>query len=377
MKSRPYLFSILGIAIITLALLGLRSHVNSTTVTLSFLLVVLFIAAAWGSRPASVASVIALLCINFFFLPPYHTFVIADPQNWVALVAFLITALITGELSTRAKRRAEVAEARRKEIERLYNQLREAFERASEAEALKRSEALKSALLDAVTHHLRTPLTSMKAAVTTLLAPSGEEENLKLDHEGQMELLEVIDVEADRLNRFVESMVEIARIEAGQMELRRRNVSVEEIISNALLRAFSQTSGHAIKVAVQKELTPVQVDAETFAEAIYNLVDNATKYSPAGSSIGISAEMDGADNLDIVVEDEGVGIPVELRQRIFEKFFRVKNDGSRPTGLGMGLAIAKGIVEAHGGQIWAESGKGGIGTRMMIRIPLKNKAELK
>ena len=110
-----------------------------------------------------------MLCFNFFFLPPFHTFTIADPQNWVALTAFFITALAVGQLSASAKRRAEEAEAGRVEIGRLYEELREAFEKASEAEALRRSERFKSALLDAVTHDLRTPLTSIKASATLLL----------------------------------------------------------------------------------------------------------------------------------------------------------------------------------------------------------------
>src|SRR4029453_2367645 len=109
------------------------------------------------------------LCFNFFFLPPYHTLSISDPQNWIALAVFLITALIAGELSAREKRRAEEAEIRKMEIERLYVELREAFDKASQAEAIKQSEQLKSALLDAVTHDLRTPLTSMKASATLLI----------------------------------------------------------------------------------------------------------------------------------------------------------------------------------------------------------------
>ena len=129
-----------------------------------FWLVVLFVAILWGSRPALLASVLGVVCFNFFFIPPVYTFTIADPQNWVALAVFFITALTVGQLSARARRRARQAEAQRSEIKRLYEDLQEAFERASEAEALKRSERLKSALLDAVTHDIRTPLTSIKVA---------------------------------------------------------------------------------------------------------------------------------------------------------------------------------------------------------------------
>ncbi len=139
------------------------------TVALALLLIVLLIATRFGSRPAYFASILAALCLNFFFLPPFNTLTIADPENWVALIVFMVIALVAGELSARAKTRAEEAEAGRREIERLYEELRGAFGRASQAEALRRSEQLKTALLDAVTHDLRTPLTSIKASVTTLL----------------------------------------------------------------------------------------------------------------------------------------------------------------------------------------------------------------
>ncbi|HKG21800.1 MAG TPA: DUF4118 domain-containing protein, partial [Blastocatellia bacterium] len=212
-----YFIAVLTIFTATAALRLFGGHINSTTVALALLMVVLLVATVWGARPAVAASMLGMLCLNFFFLPPVGTFTIAAPDNWVALAAFLLTAVTAGQLSAQAKRRAEEAEAGRVEIERLYEELQNAFERASLAEALKQSERLKSALLDAVTHDIRTPLTSIKASVTTLLDESRAkaEDNVPLDAEGRREMLEVIDEEADRLNRFVESLVEMARIEAG------------------------------------------------------------------------------------------------------------------------------------------------------------------
>src|SRR5437867_4315016 len=204
-----YVGAALAIAGGTLLLAPIRAQINATTVALALLLLVVFVAIFWGSKPALLASMLGMLSFNFFFLPPYHTFTIADPQNWVALTAFFITALAVGQLSARARQRAEEAEAGRIEIRRLYEGLQSAFERASEAEALKKSERLKSALLDAVTHDIRTPLTSIKASVTTLLdeLKTGKAETVMLDNEGRLEMLEVIDEETDRLNRFVESLV--------------------------------------------------------------------------------------------------------------------------------------------------------------------------
>lgn len=149
-----YVTSVFATTLLTAVLLPIREHINSTTVALGFLLVVLFVAIGWGSKPALLAAILGVVCFNFFFLPPFHTFTIADPQNWIALIVFFITALTVGQLSAIARRRATEAEHQKREIEQLYEDLQSAFDRASEAEAIKRSERLKSALLDAVTHEI-------------------------------------------------------------------------------------------------------------------------------------------------------------------------------------------------------------------------------
>ena len=374
-RQTGYLVAVVGIAALTAALRQLGASINATTVALAMLLVVLFVAARWGARPAIVGSVLAVLCFNFFFLRPLHTLTIADPDNWVALIAFLITAVTAGQLSASAKRRAEEAEAGRREIERLYDELRDAFERASEAEALRRSERLKSALLDAVTHDIRTPLTSIKASVTTLLDELRERagDAATLDAEGRRDMLEVIDEEADRLNRFVEGLVELARIEAGELELRRRWGSVDEIVMTALERAEPLTHGHTVEVTIERDLPVVRVDAKAVAQVVYTLADNAAKYSPAGTRIKVTAGRGDDEMLRLTVEDEGPGVPAELRERVFDKFFRAMRDGdtgTHPSGTGMGLAIARGIVEAHGGRIWIEDAGAGRGMLVALTLPL-------
>jgi K+-sensing histidine kinase KdpD len=369
-KAGGYIFAVFGVTVVIGALSPFNHRLSPTTVALALLLIVLFAATGWGSRPALLAALLGVICLNFFFLPPVHTFTIADPQNWIALAAFLITALVAGGLSARAKRRAEEAEAGRREIERLYNEYKVAAERARQAEVFEQSERLKSALLDAVTHDLRTPLTSVKAAVTTLL----DETEVTLDDEARREFLEVINEEADRLNHFVENMVELARIEAGAVNLRRRWSSVEEIVAMARARAEALTRGHQLEIELERELPAARVDASLIAEVLYSLIDNAAKYSPAGARIKIFARRAGNEMIMIAVEDEGRGIPVELRERVFDKFFRATAEGAaslgRPKGLGMGLAIARGIVDAHGGRVWVESGSSGAGARIAFTIPV-------
>jgi len=369
-----YAVATLSVSILTLVLKLVGSHVNAATVSLALLLNVLFIATRWGSAPALLASILAMLCFNFFFLPPLGTFTIAATDNWIALLAFLLTAITAGQLSARAKRRAEEAELGRHEIERLYAELRDAFERASHAEALRQSEKLKSALLDAVTHDLRTPLTSIKASITTLL-DEVRGQPVALDPDSRVEMMEVIDEESDRLSRFINGLIELARIEAGELHLRRRWGAVDEIVSAALSRAESITRNHRVELEIEKELPGVRVDERAVSEVVYTLIDNAAKYSPKGTTIRLTTRRAGDEMIEMGVEDDGPGISSELRERVFDKFYRATRYGDihstqQPTGTGMGLAIAKGIVEAHQGKIWIESGQGGRGTRVLFTLPI-------
>ena len=244
----------------------------------------------------------------------------------------------------------------------------------SRTEALRQSERLKSALLDAVTHDIRTPLTSIKASVTALLEEMKHAEPpIASGNEARLEMLEVIDEECDRLNRFIEGLVELARIEAGELRLRRRWGSIDEMIETALARAAKLTARHSVAVEIEDDMPVARVDAQAVSEVIYTLVDNAAKYSPAGAPILVAARRVGDDTIRVSVEDRGEGIPAHLRERVFDKFFRASGERdagrNRPSGMGMGLSIARGIVEAHGGRIWIESGAGS-GSRVLFTLPI-------
>jgi K+-sensing histidine kinase KdpD len=359
-KLTRYGVSVAAVFLVTMLLEAFQGRINSTTVALSLLLIVLSSATFFGRNPALLASFIAMLCFNYFFLPPVRTWTIADPQNLVAWAAFTITALIAGELSAYARRQT-------RESKRLYEELQSAFEKATQTEALKQSEKLKSALLDAVTHDLRTPLTSIKASVTTLLDSEGGHRTIELDSHGRAEFLEIINEETDRLNGFIEGMVELARVEAGSFGGAGSLSSVEEIISIALDRAADAVKDHDVSVDIKRELPLIRVDAKAIAEVIYNLIENAAKYSPAGSRISIRSDSDDR-HVTISVNDEGRGIPAEQRGRVFEKFVRL--DNGRVDGLGLGLAIARGIVEAQNGEIRIVDGDNGVGTTFVVMLPV-------
>ena len=430
-------------------------QVNQTTVALSFLLSILAVSAVWGMVVAVFMSVCAMLLFNYYFLPPIGTFTIADPQNWVALAAFLTTSLVGSQLSARIRREADAAHARRREVERLYNfsqkllgegnviqlmnaipnhivdcfeagaaelfvpqkdkfyrsgygaaQIDEdmmktayvrdetssdpsqplhfvpvrlgvkpigsigisgavlsrqtldaigslvaiamerarAVEQLGETEAERQGERLKSALLDSIAHDFRTPLTSIKAAVTDLLSADGRNTQQK------KELLTIINEECDRLNHLVEEAAEMAKLESGEFELHLQKVEVSALIEAALGHLRKALGERKIVINVEESLPSVRADLELAKDILIQLVDNANLYSKKETPITISAEGNG-DYVSISVADRGPGIDPFEQGLIFDKFYRGKDQRYLVRGTGMGLPIAKAIVTAHRGSI--------------------------
>ncbi len=446
---------------------------NQTTVALSFLLAILAVSAVWGMAVSASMSVTAVLAFNYFFLPPVGTFTIADPQNWVALAAFLVTSIVGSQLSARIRSEADEANSRRHEIERLYQfsqkllsegnviqlmnaipnyivdsfevgaaelflpqkakfyrsgygaalvdeektktaflrdevtiepgaglhfvpvrlgaraigslgisgatmsrqtldavsslvaiavERARAIEQLGQSEAERQGERLKSALLDSITHDFRTPLTSMKAAVTCLLGSQGT------DRAQSMELLTIINEECDRLNHLVEEAAEMARLEAGEVELRFVAVPIGEIIQTAVTRMKSSLAARVVDVRVGAQLPPVRADFGRIVDVLMKLIDNANLYSPKDQPITISAEANGQFVVTNVA-DRGPGIDSLEQEMIFDKFFRGKDQRYLVRGTGMGLPIAKAIVSAHGGTI-AVTSQLGHGSVFSFTLPV-------
>jgi K+-sensing histidine kinase KdpD len=332
------------------------------------LLDVVIVARLFGFGPALLSAGLGAAAYSYFFLPP-EGFGLESPDDWIAFVTFTVTAVIAGELASRAERRAAEAQAGRLEIERLYQELRNAFERASEAEAARRSEALKAALLDALTHNLRTPLTAIKAAVTALIRSGGRREP-ELPIEGRIELLQVINEESDRLNRFIEGLSTTDGERSHPTHL--REVPIDAIVRAGLMRAETVTRDHRVTVAVDADLPGVSVDPSSMTEVIYILLDNASKYAPAGTSIAVRASAQDDRHVRITVADEGPGIPADMRERVFERFFRVPGReplDPRRAGAGLGLPIARRLVEAQAGRIWMEDPARGRGAVAVLVLP--------
>ena len=373
MRWRHYIVAATSVVLI-LAVLRMATIDRARIAAPLLLLDVVVIARFMGTGPALFTAIAGAAGYSYDFLPPVG-FAIADPDDWVAFFTFLGTAIGAGELASRAERRAAEAQAGREEIERLYRELQAAFDRASEAEAGRRNEQLKAALLDALTHNLRTPLTAIKASVTALIGAGARPATLTT--EGQHELLEVIDEESDRLNRFVEGLSATDEAPLSQ-PVHLRDVGLDEVVRAALVRAETVTRDHSVVVSIAEGLPHASIDPRSIVEVLYMLLDNASKYSPEGTAITVRAWRADDRYLQITVSDEGLGVEPGLRERVFEKFYRVptrKPFDRRRGGIGLGLPIARRLVEAQAGRLWIDEPVAGRGTTVALTLPLADGVE--
>ncbi|MGQ0548466.1 MAG: DUF4118 domain-containing protein [Armatimonadota bacterium] len=241
-------------------------------------------------------------------------------------------------------------------IERLRLQ-----QEASEAEVLRKTDELKSALLSAVSHDLRTPLASIRIAATGLL-----QNHLRSDEDARRELLEMIDTEAARLARLVNNLLDLSRIEAGVLKPDKEWRDLEEVVARAVDHVHDRLRAHRVDVDIPAELPLVPLDFTEIEDVLVNLLDNAVRHSPEGTTIRISAAQRDREVV-VQMENEGPPIPLDAAGQIFDRFYRVQRDRR---GLGLGLAICKGLVEAHGGRIWVER-PGEPGARFAFTLPLE------
>src|SRR5947207_1593146 len=219
-------------------------------------------------------------------------------------------------------------------------------------ELLKRTDALRAALLSSVSHDLRTPLSSIKAAASSLL-----QEDVQWDEEARRSFALAIEHEADRLNRLVGNLLDMSRIEGGALKPEKEWYPVDELIHDVLDHMQPVLQGRTVQTHLPEDLPPAELDYLPMDQVLTNLIENAVRYTPPESPIEVSAQIDG-EQMVISVADRGPGIPPVDLERIFDKFYRVLGT-QHTTGSGLGLAVSKGLVEAHGGRIWAENREGG------------------
>lgn len=344
----------------TLLVYPLKSVAPVVSLGIVYLPGILLISTVWGLRLGLLASVVSAAAFNFFQIPPLHRFTIAEEENWVALAAFVIAAIVSSTVAGFARARAVEAERRREEADQALAEL-EALTRerdrmqaeAVEAEALRRSDELKTALLRSISHDLRTPLTSIIAGGSAL----GSE---TLTKDERAELSGAIVGEGNRLSRLVENLLDMSRLEAGKAEPHREPVDLADVLDAAREGVVGSES---IRLAVDPDLPMVEVDAAQLERAFANLLENAVLYSD-GRPVSARSRLVGG-NIVVRVVDQGPGIPESEWERIFEPFQR---GDTANTGSGLGLAIAKGFVEANGGEISIES-LPGQGTSFVVTLP--------
>lgn len=538
--SRPlwkrYLWDILlslgGSLAVTLIFYLFQLYPRIPNISLLYLVVVLALASTRGLFPAILASVMSFLSFDFFLVQPLYTFTIAQLEEWLALFIFLCTAIITGQLASALRQRAEQARQREQETRILYELLRDAdneedlsyqlnvvartavdifasrhvrdciillpdeqnkltlrasgrkplqemhltanelttaawvlkegqvvefydLARASQSlgdassrvvirstsmaqtsrqylslfplkavhkavgvfglfieedpgrfssekrlggeldrsdprstffwafldqatsiierahlrqeslqiEVLQRTDSLRAALVSSVSHDLRTPLTSIKAAASSLL-----QDDVQWNEEERRSFTQAIEQEADRLNRLVGNLLDLSRIEGGALHPEKEWYPLDELVRDVLDRMQPLLRDRVIKLEIAAELPPVELDYMMIDQVLTNLLENALRYTPTSSPIEITASFT-ASELQISIADRGPGIPADDLERIFDKFYRVTGRIREISGSGVGLAVCRGLIEAHGGRIWAENRPDG-GTVFRFTLPL-------
>jgi two-component system, OmpR family, sensor histidine kinase KdpD len=501
-----YAAAIGAVALVSLAIGAVLTTARIANVSMLYLLAVLAVATRFGSGPAVLASVLAFLAFDWFFVEPFSTFTVSDPEEWLALLLLLVASVVTGQLAAAQRRRAEEAQRREQEALQLYTigrylataptldaalqatvdylrgalnleacavlladpagrlaaraqagraaslggetarwllaadvgehvaseprrwvrvlpprtpgatpsasagtrfdlRLRAAgaqlgvlrvlvgaarpgltredtrlletaadqtalvIERAclqaeaNAAEVLRRTDELRAALLSSVSHDLRTPLASIKAAAGSL-----RQRDVAWSDAEREDFAAAIEAEADRLNRLVGNLLDMSRIEAGALRPEKEWYPLSALVEDIVGRLRPLAAEHPIAVDVPDTLPPVLLDYVEIDQVLTNLLENALKYTPPGTPIRVTARVAG-EALEVAVADEGPGIPATALPHLFDKFYRVSSGSGQPKGTGLGLAVAKGLVEAHGGRIAAESARGH-GTAFRFTLPL-------
>jgi two-component system sensor histidine kinase KdpD len=340
---------VVGLPVLTLCLAAVRPHLAFADDLLLYLAAVIGVTLVGGFVPAVVAAIASSLLLNWYFTPPVHTWTIDSPQNLLALVLFVAVAVTVSSVVHLAARRAVLAAG-------LATQ-------AARAQGLAEGNRIRTALLAAVGHDLRTPLASVKASVSTL-----RQTDVVWSPEDQVELLATIEEGADRLNALISNLLDMSRIQTGAVQLFVRPTSLEEV---APLVVQAVDDGALLQVEMSEDLPLFGADPGLLERALANLVANALRYSPPGQPPTLAAravqngDARGAVQIDVI--DHGPGVPPDQWERIVQPFEQV-GDSRSSNGVGLGLAVTKGFVEAMGGTLSADATPGG-GLTMRIELP--------
>jgi two-component system sensor histidine kinase KdpD len=311
-------------------------------ISLIFLLGVLLAGMVLSRGPVLLVALLSALSWNFLFIPPRFTFHIAKVEDALTFATYFIIALTVGSLTAQLKAREHLA---------------------AQVQLAKNSERLRKTLLDCVSHELKTPLAAIGAASQELLRLSPDAQSQPM----LKELAGEIHDGSYRLNRVVNNLLDMNRLESGVVRPNCEWCDVRELLQSAIEIERESIEGREIRLQVAERSPLALVDHTLIEQAVAKLLANAASHTPPKLPIEIDAEYTD-DQLFIAVSDRGPGIPLESAERIFEKFYR--GDDRKAGGLGLGLSIARGFVEAHGGKLTAENRDGG-GARFIMSLPVR------
>lgn len=345
----PNRHELLSVVISNLAALlvawGLYTWLALADLSLLFLTAVLACAILASSYAALLSAVVGFLTFNFCFTAPHFSLAVADREQLLTLLFFLLIAVVVGKVAGDSRQRMLALNASRLAEEQ---------------------ERLRSALLASVSHDLRTPLASIIGAASSLRTLDAQ-----LTPQDRIELLDGVLSESERLNRYIQNLLDMTRLGHGELKIERDWIAFDDIVASACKRLGTALDQCRVEQAWSPELPLLYAHPALIEQALINVLENAARFSPPNGLIVIAAQHNAdAQTLQFSVTDQGPGIPFEMRQQVFEMFF-IGNSGDRSLhGSGLGLAICRGMLGAHGGSVYVDEGSNGLGTRIVMSLPL-------
>jgi two-component system sensor histidine kinase KdpD len=338
-KTQQYLISILLIIVVSGICFSLSDFIGYHVVALLLLVAVSFIAMFFDILPVLLAAFLSALIWNMFFIPPRFSLSVATTEDALLLAMYFVIASVNAALTFKIRQmeKKEVKKEQKENTLKLYN-----------------------TLLNSLSHELRTPISTIIGATDNLLTDAA-----KLSEKNKEELLSEISKASFRLNRQVENLLNMSRIESGFLQLKKDWVDVNELLHDVVKRLKEQTQHHPVSIIIKEDLPLFKLDYGLMEHVLYNLIYNATIYIPRYSVITVKAACI-KEKLVMNVEDTGNGFPEDEKEKVFDKFYRLKN--SRTGGTGLGLSIVKGFTEAHNGTVRLENMPEG-GAKFTIEIP--------
>ncbi|HEV8418698.1 MAG TPA: ATP-binding protein [Candidatus Udaeobacter sp.] len=339
---KEYITAVVGVSALTIACWLLTPLTGYAAISLIFLLGVLLAGMVLSRGPVLLVAALSAVSWNFLFIPPLFTLHIAKIEDALTFAAYFIIAITVGGLTAQLKAREHLA---------------------AQVQVAQESERLRKTLLDCVSHELKTPLSAIAAASQELLRQTANVQDSQI----LKELADEIRDGSHRLNRVVNNLLDMNRLESGVIRPKREWCDVRELLQSAVDTEHESLNGRDIRLDVPDEIPLALVDHALIEQAVAKLLANAGSHTAPNLPIEVDAEYTN-ENLLISVSDRGHGIPPESTERLFEKFYR--GDDRKTGGLGLGLSIARGLIEAHGGTLTVENRDGG-GARFVIKLPVR------